>query len=201
MEITEILNKETQGFETFIEQSNIVIKTEHDREKATEIIVLLKKKYDVLEETRTSFVKPLNDQVKFINSNFKKYTEKLDLGITKLKRGISNYLLEQERIAREKEEKEFAKLEAKNAKREADGKAPILKTIESEERPSSMSKVDGGKTGSRKVWKFEIINPSIVPNEMKSPDLEKIKLAVSSGARQIDGVRIYEDIIISASAY
>jgi hypothetical protein len=195
------LQEEVKDLDTLLSSSKIIIKSEEDREVATQTIVVLKKKFDTLEELRTSFVKPLNDQVKFINGKFKDNTSKLDDAITKLKGGIASYLKEQERIAREKEEKERAKLEAKNAKREAEGKAPIIKTLESVERPEAISRVEGGKTGSRKVWKFRVTNPAEVPNEFLSPDIDKIKSAVQNGVREIKGVEIYEDFIISASAY
>ncbi len=199
--ITTQISAETQDVDQILASAKIVIKTEDDRLKASEIIVSLKKKYDTLEENRTSLVKPLNDHVKFINAQFKPFTEKLDSGISALKRGVANYLLEEERKAKEKEEKELAKLKAKNEKREAEGKAPIIKTIESAERPASVAHTQGGKTGGRKVWKFEVIDSSLVPAEFLSPDVDKIKQAVANGSREIAGVKIYEDIIISASAY
>jgi len=199
MEIpTKQIDEATKDVELLSQNSNIIIKTEEDRKRASDLAVDLKKKLDALEDTRTSLVKPLNDHVKTINSKFKPFTEKLEFGISKLKRGIANYLLEEERKAKEEEDKRIAKQEAKNAKREAEGKAPIIKTIESVERPSFISKSEGGgKTGGKKVWKFEVINPEKVPVEFLSPDVDKIKMAVSLGKREIEGVRIYEDIIIS----
>ncbi len=189
----------TKDLNSILETTNtIVLKTEEDRLKATEIIVTLKKKYDDLENDRTSIVKPINDSVKAINAKYKPFTEQIETAMTKLKRSISNFILEQERIAREKEEKELAKLAEKNAKREEQGKAPIIKTIESVARPESIMRSESGKTSTRKVWKFEIIDNLAVPLDQKyySVDSSKIKAAVEAGERNIPGVRIFEDVIV-----
>lgn len=45
----------------------------------------------------------------------------------------------------------------------------------------------------RSVWRCEIANPTEVPQEYLSPDMDKIKAAVKAGAREIPGVKIWED--------
>lgn len=174
----------------------ITITNEIERQEATEFAVVLKRKFDDLEEARTKLVKPLNDHVKFINSQFKVHTSKLEDLQTKIKKGIGAYLLAEEKKAREEEEARLKAIKEENAKREEEGKAPVM--MESVERPSTISRSEtGGKTSAKKVWKFEVVDASQVPVEFLSPDIEKIKLAVSNGAREIAGVKIYEDMIVS----
>lgn len=50
---------------------------------------------------------------------------------------------------------------------------------------------------AKMVFKFEVLDPALVPIQFCSVDEKKIRAAVSSGAREIPGVRIYEDIQIS----
>ena len=46
----------------------------------------------------------------------------------------------------------------------------------------------------RKTWKAEITDETKIPREYLTPDTVKINQAVQSGARDIPGVRIYQDI-------
>ena len=49
----------------------------------------------------------------------------------------------------------------------------------------------------RKVWKFEIVDETVVPVEYLTVDERKIRAAVTLGAREIPGVRIYEDVSVA----
>jgi hypothetical protein len=189
-----------QALEVVALVDKVIIKNDEDRAKATELLSILSMNAKSIEEQRTDLVKPLNDTVKKINANAKKYSQPIDDAITKIKRGIANYMLEQERKAREKEEKELAKRAEKNAKREAEGKAPVLTTLQSVARPEATMRTEAGRTTTRKVWKFELVDDAKVPAEYRSADIAKIKVAVSNGVREIDGVRIYEDVVVSTTA-
>jgi hypothetical protein len=52
-------------------------------------------------------------------------------------------------------------------------------------------------SGVRRSYKAEIENEALVPREYLSVDQVKINAAVRSGAREIPGVRIFEDITIT----
>jgi uncharacterized membrane protein YqiK len=60
-----------------------------------------------------------------------------------------------------------------------------------------VQKVTHTETGTSsyqvKSWKAEIINEAEVPREYCSPDMRKINDAVKMGAREVKGVRIYEE--------
>lgn len=49
---------------------------------------------------------------------------------------------------------------------------------------------------TRTMWKMEIINPDEVPREFCMPNDVKIREAIKNGAREIPGIRIFEDIIV-----
>jgi hypothetical protein len=49
-----------------------------------------------------------------------------------------------------------------------------------------------------KVWKWELVDPMQVPTEYWSIDPAKLDAAVKAGAREIPGVRVYEDARVIA---
>lgn len=51
--------------------------------------------------------------------------------------------------------------------------------------------------GVRRSWKAEVIDESLIPHMYLSVDQVKINVAVRAGARDIPGVRIYEDMTIT----
>ena len=55
----------------------------------------------------------------------------------------------------------------------------------------------GASASSRKTWKYEIIDPDLVPRELCEPSPAKLRTAVNSGIREIPGVRIYEEYGVS----
>lgn len=50
--------------------------------------------------------------------------------------------------------------------------------------------------GTRTVWKMEILNPLLVPREFCTPSDSLIREAVKNGIREIDGVKIFEEIYV-----
>lgn len=51
--------------------------------------------------------------------------------------------------------------------------------------------------GSRKTWRFELLTAAAVPREYCEPDPSLIREAIKRGVREIAGVRIYEDVVIT----
>ena len=77
-----------------------------------------------MEAQRKTDKKPHQDAAKAVDASYKPFTEQLDGAIRKLKATLSNWLKEQERIAREKAEAEARALrEAEEAKRKAEEQA------------------------------------------------------------------------------
>lgn len=52
--------------------------------------------------------------------------------------------------------------------------------------------------GSKKVWKFQVEEAGLVPREYLMVDERLIRQAIAGGVREIPGVRVYEDVIISS---
>lgn len=51
-------------------------------------------------------------------------------------------------------------------------------------------------SGARKVWKFEIVDSSLIPRNFLVPDEKLIRTFVNAGTREIPGVKIYEDLVV-----
>lgn len=54
-------------------------------------------------------------------------------------------------------------------------------------------RTDRGSVSTRKIWKYEIENPDLVPRSFCKPDPAAINRAVRDGARDIPGVRIFAE--------
>ncbi len=182
----------------------VIVKSEEDVKLATEFLAQAKARADRVEEIRLSFTKPINEGLRAINTMYKEPYSALNAVMSKVKRAISDYRLEEEQKAR-KEEDRLAKIrDAKNKRNEEKGKMPDLTPVKTVERPDTTIKSDSGKTTTVKVWKFEIEDVSKLPASYKKTILDfavekgladmVIRKVVNAGIREIEGVKIFEDI-------
>jgi hypothetical protein len=181
----------------------------------TDLVKIAKSQYKRAEDARKTLVKPLNDHVKWINSQFKSTTNELNQIETTGKRKIGAWQREEE-----KRQRAVAEAARKQAEEEA------LATAERAERDGNTTAVDtaldsatsipepprsaptrgrfGGVASSRKVWKGEVTDlkallraiaddqapASIAPVDQNSLN----RLARNArGDSDIPGVRFYED--------
>lgn len=60
--------------------------------------------------------------------------------------------------------------------------------------PAKTERLDSGaKVTFAKRWSYEITNPNLVPREFCEPSPARIRAAVQAGAREMAGVRIFEE--------
>lgn len=71
--------------------------------------------------------------------------------------------------------------------------AELKKDVRSMEKSIAATRV----SNTRKVWKHEVTDASLVPREFLIVDESAIRKAVVAGAREIAGVRIYEDVVVA----
>jgi hypothetical protein len=72
-------------------------------------------------------------------------------------------------------------------------------TVIAHEHQQATKKIASQKVhGARTVWRFEVTDESLVPREFMMTNDFAIRKAVNEGTREIAGVRIYEDVIITA---
>lgn len=180
----------------------IAITNYEDVVRATEFLGMVKSRMNKVEELRTFFVGPLNDQVKNINAMFKAQIEPLNAIIASVKRAIAAYTMEEAKKARIEEER-LAKLrEKQNERREEKGLDPITTPLPIVAPPKQTVKTETAKTTTVKVWKFRVLDVNVVPREylrceVKHADVQR---AISGGVREIAGLEIYEDVEVRITA-
>lgn len=163
-----------------------------------------------LDDLRKSMTRPLDAAKKAIMDFFRAPEDQLARAESGIKRAMIAFSEEQERIRREEQRKaeeaarkERERLEAQARKAAESGKAEKAEQLE--ERAAAVvapviqrepPKVAG--VSVRKVWKFEITDPSKINPTFLMPDETKIRkqvLALGADAASIvgPGVRIYQE--------
>jgi len=159
---------------------------------------------------RKAAVEPLKSAIAQTEAPYKNLAAELDKIKRTLDGKMSGYLSEKrkkreelERIEREKQAEALRKAQEVAA---MDGKVEDVQAIEVavehvEKAPiksaASVRGFTGASASSRKTWKYEIIDPDLVPRELCEPSPAKLRAAVNSGIRKIPGVRIYEEYGVS----
>jgi len=158
------------------------IKSVEDVEKASIILKQLSDTIKVIEAKRLEFTKPLNQSLTAINASFKQVKAPL---IT-TKAFLSSRIMKWRRVESERIEKEEArrrKIQEAHEKKGHEVKAPVIM-----ERPQKSV----GHFRTRKVWTFEVVNFTKVPNDYKEIDRVQVNAAIRLGERKIPGIRIYQ---------
>ena len=184
--------------------------------KVTELLAIVSETAKRIEERRVALVKPLNDEVKAVNDLVRPLTAAFDrLKATGKDKQLAWHRAEEARVAKERAEAERIRKEAERVALEAQAAAIAhsAQTGKPVEVPATVAavvpvvaeasrgvKTDYGTSQLRKVWKFEITDPALVPRQFLMVDEQAIRRAVAEGARTIEGVRIYQDVQLSVRA-
>lgn len=160
--------------------------------KATEFTKKIKVGLKQLEDKRKAYTKPLLESKKQIDDDFKAFMQPFKDAEKVLKKKIGDYQMEVIRKQREEQEK-LVKIEQELKRELPEARKEMDKAMETAKQVKS----DDATASTRTVWKFEVLDENKVPVEFKIVDERKIREAVKNGAREIDGVRIYEDVQIS----
>lgn len=188
-----------------VRANELIILTDADAAEATNILGFIATAKKKLEEKRTFFVKPINDQVKNINNLFKQYNLPLDNADSTLRRKVLAYRQEQTRKKREEDErlrqlaeKEQRRLEKKAEKKGLPAPPPII--IQASESAPKTIQASMGSATTRTTWDFQIVDESLIPREYMVVDEKKIRAVVKAGIRNIPGVNIYQAETLSVRA-
>jgi hypothetical protein len=163
--------------------------SQEDLETATQALNLVKKKAKWLEETQAEFTKPHRQAEEVVRGWFRPGLQECKQAEALLKGLVSSYHLEVARVAQAR------MLEASKAAQAGDGQA----CVQALAAAPTVEKTQG--TSLKKVLKFEVTDPTAVPRELCSPDAAKIQSAMTLGAREIPGVRIWEDFQVAQRTY
>lgn len=161
-----------QPVKSLIEQAHEVkVVSAKDIEEAGYTLKKLSDSKKMVEDYRISMTKPLNESLRAINNFFKQFSEPLELVDRQIRNDIKAYneqFKEKETI----DQRDYAELSL-----------------------AAKNKVGGVKL--KKVWTFEIIDEKKIPASLMMVNEMKIKNRIREGVREIAGLRIYQEEIVS----
>lgn len=186
------LREQAHGLLAFAEARTVT--TDLDVKPATEDLSIISKLKKAIEDKRKEYLTPLNDHVKTVNAAFKVLTEPLEKADKITRDKILGYRAEVERKRREAEDINRAKDEL--ARREAALNQGVI-TVDTTPvivptAPPEHVRTDMGSLGTAKVWRFEVMDFTALPEEYKLPDLVKIGKVIRAGVA-IAGVRAWQE--------
>ena len=154
-----------------------------DVDNASAILKGLRDTERTIEAKRQEFTKPLNQSLRAINTTFREIVEPL----VEARKILTQRIIVWKTAEREKQEKEEArrrKIQEAHEKKGHEVKAPVVL-----EKPDNKI----GHTQTRKVWAFNIVDFSKLPDEYKVINNVAINQAMRNGVREIKGLRIYQE--------
>ena len=164
-----------------------VIKSAQDADSASEFRRKIKDVENRIEAKRLEFTKPLNQSLSAINETFKKLSRPLkEVRESLTGRILDWWRTENDRLAKEEERRR--KIQDAHERAGHEVKAPIIL-----ERPETKM----GDTQVRKVWNWELIDFSKVPDIYKEINRVAINQAIRNGAREIPGLEIFQEESLS----
>ncbi|KKM90758.1 hypothetical protein LCGC14_1235470 [marine sediment metagenome] len=179
-----------------------VIATIEDLKPATEDLAAIANIKKALEGLRVEYVKPLQDHVKAINETFRQLMEPIlaaDM-ITRAKVLAFQAKIEILKQAQEKVNhlrEEAAVLDATIHGGELSEPTELIPV---QAAVPTRTVTDMGTAGQRKLWKWEVVDFALLPDDFKVPNPGLLTAAVRGGKREIPGVEIYEEAVLTVRA-
>lgn len=196
-----------------VEQANSLIVTRDNLIETTNFLKKISTFRKNVEEQRTSIVKPINDSVKVINEKYKATTVPLDHcekvikdKILFVQQEIAREKAEEERKRREEEAQRLRQIEEELKKENrAEDAEKVNKTVAIVEDKKIDEKIETVRTGfattsTRSIWKYDVTDAKLLATtrpDLVSPNSVAINAAIKLGEREIPGLRIYEESILT----
>lgn len=157
-----------------------------------------------IEARRKQIVEPLNQQKDAVQAEYHRWVDPVTAWDKKAESMLLAYdKLAEDRRRRAEEERQKQIREAAERQALAEGRGDleqaeaasveIMKAETEAAPPLSGYKTDHGTTTKRKVWKVEIVDPLLVPENYLVPDLKLLQAAVDGGARDIPGCNVWQE--------
>ena len=170
-------------------------------EKASEMLVMIKKCEKKLDEERKKRVAIPNQFVRKVNARAKEFLNPLLKLERDLKAKIRDYKirLELERREMEKKAEEERKRLQEQLDKEAKEKGIEPVKLPEIAMPNERLKVTtkNGTVFERKDWTFKIVDFERIPREYLMVDSKKVNAAIRAGVREIPGIEIYQEVEIA----
>ena len=218
---------QAQASSAIVEANTLQVSNAAEANTAADLLKAISSTKKSIEDKRKEYTAPLVAAQKSINADFKKMTEPFEQAEKIVKSKIATFHdAEQKRLAEErrkeaeaaaekarKEAEEAAKERAAQAQDEDEKKriesqaeqeaqaaaeAAALATEEAAKKAEPKMEGNRGKAVASKVWTFEITDEAKIPREFCVVHEPAIRAAIKDGAREIAGVRIYQETRISS---
>lgn len=196
----EVLEAQTQALTIADRARCLQVIDESTNTEALTLLAECRKTGKRIEDLRKSFVGPLNEHVKNINSYFANNTVPVKEADGILSQKTSAYRAKVAELARKEQERLRVLAEARQeraaAKAEAKGMEapPVVPLVPTVAAPAKTVQTEAGGVTFRKQVHFEITTPDFVPREWCCPDERKIGAAARAGIigpDSVNGVRIW----------
>ncbi len=221
----EVQTKIKETTESLSIYDNYIVDSPEKYRTGADDVRAIKAKAKILEETKMSLTRPIEEGKKKIIALFKKPLDFLKQAEASVKKAMVLWDTEQEkkRLAEERRLAEIQRQEAERLRQQAAKEAARAESLKTEKAKSNAkaqaeklqaeavavtaiapvvesNAVEVSGISKRKNWKFRIINANDIPREYLIPDEKYIGQIVraSKGKKEIPGIEIYpEDIITS----
>lgn len=190
----------SKAHELLIFAQNLQVTDEKTAAQAVEVLAAAKQAKRGMEDARKMFVGPLDRHVKAINAWFKDKLSPVTEADEVTRKKLGAYQDEKDRIVREeadrrrKEQEEAYRKQLAEAKKNKVEPPPVIIPVEEPKQNITTFSTHGMAKRRSLGWTFEIVDLSKVPDEWKKLVLDEglVKEAIDAGAREIDGLKIYE---------
>ena len=197
--------------------------TNHNELAGASLIVSnIKQAIKALDKERIEIVAPIKKQAAEVDQEYKAATNPLEEIQRIVEKKCKDFLIEEKAKADKIEKERLAEIARLEAKKQAEldealknnndkalDRAAEAEKAEAEAKaapeaaPAPIKKIDveGTKTNFIDRWKYDIINTNEIPESytQRIADDKKIKAAIDMGIREIPGIRIYNDPIMSSN--
>jgi hypothetical protein len=206
---------ETKISVSLVKAGELIVSDQESLSKANEFLLGIKQLRKEIEEVFGPIIEAAYKAHKEALAQKKKFEEPLLKAEQIVKQKIAGYLEEMERIRKQQEEErrrleeEKKRIEEETLKRLAEAKedSEMENAIKvAEEKLAKIPEIDVVEKphtvglSMREVWKFEIIDESVIPREFLIPDLAKIGKVVQTlkSETRIPGIRVYSEKVLNA---
>lgn len=171
---------------------------------ATADLSLIANTKKAIEGKRQEYVRPLNEQVKEINTFFKTLTKPITEA-DKITRGkVLDYNKEIELRRQEAQRIEDERFRLAQDEMKLSGEFTLeLTPVEKPDATPQRVRTEVGVISKSVVWKYEVVNFALLPDEFKVEDTALLNATVKKhhDSKQILGVRIYSEdsLVVRAS--
>ncbi len=170
-----------------------VVTNNEEVELATEDLSGLANLLKAIETRRKEYTVPLDEHKKTIMAFFAQLTEPLERANKLTRDKILSYRRQVEAARAEAEAIERAKFDLARREEALKGEHTVdLAPVTKPEAAPSHVRTEVGTLGVPKVWKFEVENFSLLPDEFKLPNMVKIRKVVAAGVK-IPGVKSWQE--------